>query len=120
MACHNRDLRTFKSLLDFISKKEDLCSELLFKQNKAGETALDLAKRRLVEACANSGEASKLEDNEEIVRILSDKHNASEKKQETLVQVLITKEEQQKKTHVTQLDLSQNYFKKTAQKALSS
>lgn len=73
-----------------------------------------------MEACASSGEASKLEDNEEIVRILSEKHNANEKKQETLVQVLITKEEQQKKTHVTQLDLSQNYFKKTAQKALSS
>jgi hypothetical protein len=54
-----------------------------------------------VEACASPGEASKLEDNEEIVKILSEKHNASEKKQETLVQVLITKEEQLQKTHVT-------------------
>lgn len=94
-------MRTLRSLIDFVCKKEDLLQELLFTQNKAGETALDLSKRRLVEACASPGEASKLEDNEEIVKILSEKHNASEKKQETLVQVLITKEEQLQKTHVT-------------------
>lgn len=71
---------------------------MLFQENKTGEIALDLAKRKQteVEAAGHKQDASKLQDLNEIVRILTEKHNASERKRDSLVQVLITKEEQLK------------------------
>jgi hypothetical protein len=60
---------------------------------------LDFAKRTLQEN--EKADASKLKDLYEIVDILTEKHNASESKRESLVQVLIKREEQEKNAQRT-------------------
>ena len=76
------DLRSVRAFMDFMqsSQQEDIWAEILFLQNKAGEFALDLAKKRLYEVqqkeSNDSIEVKNLAEITEIVKLLTEKHSA--------------------------------------------
>jgi hypothetical protein len=82
ISCMLGDLRSVRAFMEFmqISQQEDIWTDILFLQNKVGECALDLAKKRLYEVQQKESkevvELNNLSEISEIVKLLTEKHSA--------------------------------------------